>query len=478
MATPAATPPSKTKQRRGRMRAQLPHCYHEGYLEKRSPNDRVSQRLWTCLCGNTLFFFNNSKDSNYVEKLELSGFVSLTDDNNRDRNLEARRLNLRLKDGEVKLIVPTLEARELWKGFIYAVAELSVPSSLNLLPGQLHLLREVVQKERERRKPLTIAQEPASNIYLSLLGDMPTCYRKVSRTEAMILLQRHPDCGNLLLRPGSDDSWLAMTTYQYLNGPVFRHYRVSRKHEGGFTIDLKTPVSCATLHDVVHYIVEETAGALKPFTLEETYEDCITFVQSNGENGETTLICATDSPCAKVPAPVLPPKPSNQLSAVCVPLIRSASPETQWDTDQNFYLNYNRKNQEESSSKSSDINSGVQPPTPPPKPVKKVELPYQSCLATNHSEGQSSWEHEEERTSKSCHPNSDVHPPSLPPKPGTEKAPEKVALMPPSLSSRSKVSSSDAKPVAVKTFLGGNPRLKELSEELKEIVGKRSANQL
>ena len=44
----------------------------------------------------------------YVEKLDLSGFVSLKDDCSRDRNLEAARLILRMKDGETKLTVMPL----------------------------------------------------------------------------------------------------------------------------------------------------------------------------------------------------------------------------------------------------------------------------------------------------------------------------------------------------------------------------------
>lgn len=47
----------------------------------------------------------------YVEKLDLSGFVSLIDDCSRDRNLEAARMNLRLKDGEIKLTVSSHEAK-------------------------------------------------------------------------------------------------------------------------------------------------------------------------------------------------------------------------------------------------------------------------------------------------------------------------------------------------------------------------------
>lgn len=44
----------------------------------------------------------------YIEKLDLGGFVSLKDDCSRDRNLEAARFILRMKDGETKLTVLSL----------------------------------------------------------------------------------------------------------------------------------------------------------------------------------------------------------------------------------------------------------------------------------------------------------------------------------------------------------------------------------
>lgn len=84
--------------------------------------------------------------------MDLAGFVSLKDDCSRDRNLEAARFILRMKDGETKLTVPSaiapapcvrnqtlrgvsrlsvcfqapnLESRELWKGFLYSVVDVS-----------------------------------------------------------------------------------------------------------------------------------------------------------------------------------------------------------------------------------------------------------------------------------------------------------------------------------------------------------------
>ncbi|XP_029477050.1 signal-transducing adaptor protein 2a isoform X1 [Oncorhynchus nerka] len=308
------------KQRSG-TRAQLPPCYYEGYLEKRGPKEKISRRLWTCLCGNTLFFFNNAKDTHYVEKMDLSGFVSLKDDCSRDRNLEAARLILRMKDGETKLTVANLEARELWKGFLQSVVDLSVPSCLTLLPGQVQVLREVVDRERNRRRAArTPTRAPPSPLSVPLLGEIPSCFRPVSRTEAEVLLERHPDCGNMLLRPGRDGSSLAVTTRQDLNGSVFRHYRVTQREQGGYVIDVENPIPCATLHDVIDALVEKTAGTLQPFLLEEPYEENITFVSSNEENGERILHCAPSSPLPKAPA--LPPKQERWK-----PLPRSPAPD-------------------------------------------------------------------------------------------------------------------------------------------------------
>ncbi|KAK2900499.1 hypothetical protein QQF64_015574 [Cirrhinus molitorella] len=292
--------------RTGSPRAQLPPCYYEGYLEKRGAKEKVARRLWTCLCGNTLYFFNNPKDTSYVEKLDLSGFVSLIDDPSRDRNLEAARLNLRMKDGEIKLTAPNLEARELWKGFLYSVVDLAVPTTLTLLPGQLHMLKEVVEKEKMRRKARSSSRAPSSPLSLPLVGEIPACFRPVSRIEAEVLLERHPDSGNMLLRPGRDGSSLAVTTRQDLNGSVFRHYRVTQKQQGGYIIDVENPIPCPTLHDVINALVEKTAGTLQPFILEEPYEENITFVSSNDENGERTLHCAPTGPLSR--APSLPPK--------------------------------------------------------------------------------------------------------------------------------------------------------------------------
>uniref|UniRef100_A0AAX7U3V1 Signal transducing adaptor family member 2a n=1 Tax=Astatotilapia calliptera TaxID=8154 RepID=A0AAX7U3V1_ASTCA len=350
-ATLMAAAPVRQRSGPGGQRAQLPPCYYEGYLEKRGPKEKASRRLWTCLCGNSLYFFNNAKDTHYVEKLDLSGFVSLKDDCSRDRNLEAARLILQMKDGETKLTAPNLESRELWKGFLYSVIDvgvnllhsccpcvpvpaclshvfpvqlqLNVPSYLTLLPGQLQMLQEVVDKERARRRSRNPARAPPSPLSVPLVGEIPPCFRPVSRTEAEVLLERHPDCGNMLLRPGRDGCSLAVTTRQDLNGSVFRHYRVTQRDQGGYVIDVENPIPCATLHEVIDALVEKTAGTLQPFLLEEPYEENITYVSANDENGERILHTAPSSPLPR--APVLPPKQDRWSSSS--PLSRSPAPD-------------------------------------------------------------------------------------------------------------------------------------------------------
>ncbi|XP_059359837.1 signal-transducing adaptor protein 2b isoform X1 [Carassius carassius] len=294
-----------------RVRSQLPSCYYEGFLEKKTIKDKMGRKLWTSLCGSSLFFYNNNKDSVYIEKLELSDLVSVSDDCCRDRNLDAARFTLHMKNEDIKMIAPSLEARELWKGFMLSVSKLSVPSSLNLLPGQIHMMKEIIEKEKIRQRILSSVPPPScSDNYVTVQSDMPSCYHNVTRVEAEYLLERNANRGSLLLRPGHDGTSFALTTRQDINGPVFRHYRVSRRHEGGFAIALETPITCETLHDVINCLLEKTNGVLVPLLMEEHYEKNITFVETDNENGERSLHCP------KVPSPTPPVPPQKPALAV------------------------------------------------------------------------------------------------------------------------------------------------------------------
>ncbi|XP_050972771.1 signal-transducing adaptor protein 2b isoform X2 [Labeo rohita] len=309
-----------------RVKSQLPTCYYEGFLEKKKIKDKMGRKLWTSLCGNSLFFYNNNKDSVYVEKLELSDLVTVTDDSGRDRNLDAASFTLHMKNEDIKMTAPNLETRELWKGYLLSVSKLSVPGSLNLLPGQIHSMKEIIEKEKIRQRLLSSPpSSSSSDYYITVQSDMPSCYHNVSRVEAEFLLERNADRGNLLLRPGRDGTSFALTTRQDVNGPVFRHYRVSRRHEGGFTIALEAPITCETLHDVVNCMLEKTNGVLVPLLMEDFYAK--SFAETDKENGERSVQCSKSS------SPVLPPKPAfldsddeNGETIVCCPQVPSPTP--------------------------------------------------------------------------------------------------------------------------------------------------------
>lgn len=75
--------------------------------------------------------------------MDLAGFVSLKDDCSRDRNLEAARFILRMKDGETKLTVLSTDAHVCQKSVFSGVshsfnlpsgAEPGVPGAVERLP--------------------------------------------------------------------------------------------------------------------------------------------------------------------------------------------------------------------------------------------------------------------------------------------------------------------------------------------------------
>ncbi|XP_054947390.1 signal-transducing adaptor protein 2 [Physeter macrocephalus] len=173
----------------------------------------------------------------------------------------------------------------MWKGFILTVVELRVPSNLTLLPGHLYMMAEALAKEEARRAL-----------------DMPSCFLKVSRLEAQLLLERHPECGNLLLRPSGDGAGgVSVSTLQTLNGtPVVRHYKVKREGPK-YVIDVEEPFSCTSLDAVVNYFVSHSNKKLMPFLLDDDYEKVIGYVEADKENGESVWVAPS--------APLAPPAP-------------------------------------------------------------------------------------------------------------------------------------------------------------------------
>nr|XP_023500201.1 signal-transducing adaptor protein 2 isoform X2 [Equus caballus] len=251
------------------------------------------RKFWAGLRGLTLYFYKSNRDSQHVEKLDLGTFVKFMDEapwgSAQDPGIH---FSLVLRNQEVKFKVESLESREMWKGFILTVLELRVPSNLTLLPGHLYMMAEALAKEEARRAL-----------------EAPSCFMKVSRVEAQLLLERYPECGNLLLRPSGDGAaGVSVTTRQMLNGtPVIRHYKV--KHEGPkYVIDVEEPFSCASLDSVVDYFVSNTKKALVPFLLDDDYEKVLGYVEADKENGESVWV-APSAPAAPSPDPAPPKQP-------------------------------------------------------------------------------------------------------------------------------------------------------------------------
>ncbi|XP_003421947.1 signal-transducing adaptor protein 2 [Loxodonta africana] len=288
----------------------LPSHYHENFLEKKGPQDRDYRKFWAGLQGLTLYFYNSNRDFQHVDKVDLEGFVKLTDEaplrNVHDPGIH---FSLVLWNQEIKFRVDSLESREMWKGFILTVVELRVPTNLILLPGHLYMMAEARDREEARRALVK-----------------PSCYLNVSRLEAQLLLERYPECGNLLLRPsGGGAGGVSVTTRQTLNSlPVIRHYKV--KHEGStYVIDVEEPFSCASLDAVVNYFVLHTNKALVPFLLDEDYEKVLGYVEADNENGECVWLVPS-APKAPGPGPAPPAGSPKQPPPASTPVSTQDKP--------------------------------------------------------------------------------------------------------------------------------------------------------
>lgn len=280
-----------------------PSHYYESFLEKKGPCDQDYRKFWAGLRGLAICFYNSNRDLQALEKLDLRLFSKLRDEAplGSSRDTAYHHFSLVLRHQEVKFKVENLESCEMWKGFILTVVELRVPSNLTLLPGHLYMMAEVLAKEEARRA-----------------AEVPWCFLKVSRLEAQLLLERYPECGNLLLRPGGDgkDS-VSVTTRQILNGsPVVKHYKVKREGPK-YVIDVEDPFTCPSLEAVVNYFVTQTKRALVPFLLDEDYEKVLGFVDSDQENGESAwAVPSFRGSGPALPANVLKPLPPIPVS-VC-----------------------------------------------------------------------------------------------------------------------------------------------------------------
>ncbi|XP_075463716.1 signal-transducing adaptor protein 1 isoform X5 [Ascaphus truei] len=197
----------------------------------------------------------------YTDVIELQGLVSVADCYSVQKQWSE--VALTLEKEEVYLKTEVSEDAEEWKGFILTVVELSVPNCLGLLPGQLVRLKEVLEKETERRASQTCIQDLSSNPYEDVVVT-PLCFHKVTRQEAADMLVKMPSVGNLILRPGADSKNYAVTIRESSDMSQVKHYRVLNA-DNGYVIELEKAVTLGSLEEVVEHFVKETRGKLKPF---------------------------------------------------------------------------------------------------------------------------------------------------------------------------------------------------------------------
>ncbi|TNM99239.1 hypothetical protein fugu_013803 [Takifugu bimaculatus] len=167
-------------------------------------------------------------------------------------------------------------------------AEKEIPSKVQLLPGQVLKLQEVLTQERRRTQPLpslpvpprppplpsaspsNLLQKPTDRTESSTV--FPECFFRVSRQEAEQMLEANPENGGLIMRPATIANSYAVTLRLLTpSGHVMKNYRVSST-KSGFIIRLDTPVTVSSLHDAVRYFQERTEFRLVPYSPSELYD--------------------------------------------------------------------------------------------------------------------------------------------------------------------------------------------------------------
>ncbi|XP_056424864.1 signal-transducing adaptor protein 1-like isoform X3 [Hyla sarda] len=287
----AAEPaPRRIYQQRSRLTS-LP-LYYEGFLWIKQGRSK-EVKYWTELRGTKLFLYGDKKQEKFTGSIDLQYLSSATDKYSNQK--QWTEVILQLPNEEVYIKTETAEDAEEWKGFILTVSQLSVPTSLTLLPGQIIQLKEVLEKESSRRASESF-EEPVpvpdnlSPVFSSTYEDvektnaMPTCFYSVTRQQATEMLMNDEDSGSLILRPGADCKNYAVTIREPTENssrPQVKHYKVV-KTDRGFTIELDRPVVLSSLHEVVDHFVAETRGKLRPYN-SSIYDTQIDYIVKEAE---------------------------------------------------------------------------------------------------------------------------------------------------------------------------------------------------
>ncbi|KAI3351703.1 hypothetical protein L3Q82_020544 [Scortum barcoo] len=273
-------PPRVVHKRRATI-TDLP-LYYSGHLLKKYSKEKEFKKYYGELRGTTLFLYKDDTQDTYTEKLDLEQLKSM--------ELESRYQKKALT--VFSLVLPTMEVQlkqitkitavfvtvqmdspdsgEEWRSYILTVIKKQIPSKLQLLPGQILQLQEVLAHERRRNLPMPRPPLPPRPSFL--LSDVPVCFLNVTRQEAEQMLETNPEHGAIILRPSTVAKNYAVTLRQGTpRGSVMRHYRVTSTNSG-FVIDLETPVTVSSLNDVLKYFLEKTEYRLHPYMPSQPYD--------------------------------------------------------------------------------------------------------------------------------------------------------------------------------------------------------------
>ncbi|XP_073493151.1 signal-transducing adaptor protein 1 isoform X2 [Phyllobates terribilis] len=252
-------------------------------------------KYWTELRGTKLFLYTDKKQEKFTDSIDLQHLSSVTDKYPSEKLWTE--VILQFSNEEVYIKTETAEDAEEWKGFILTVSQLSVPTSLTLLPGQIIQLKEVLEKESSRRasgsfedvitSPCTLSPTFSSTYEdVENVNRMPQCFYSVSRQQATEMLMKDENDGNLILRPGADCKNFAVTIREPTENstrPQVKHYKVL-KTDRGFTIELDRPVVLSSLDEVVNHFINETRGKLRPF-ISSIYDTQIDYTVKETNDG-------------------------------------------------------------------------------------------------------------------------------------------------------------------------------------------------
>ncbi|XP_070693166.1 signal-transducing adaptor protein 1-like isoform X2 [Pempheris klunzingeri] len=299
--------------------------YYSGHLLKKHSSEKDFKNYYGELRAATLFLYKDDTQDTYIEKLELEELKSMELDCPYMKKAPTI-FTLTLPTEEVQLKMDNPDTGEEWRGYILTVIKKEIPSNLQLLPGQMLLLQEVLAQERRRNAPTQRpALPPRPSFLLSAspspshppakgepdptAPEIPACFLNVTRQEAEQMLEANPEYGGIILRPSTLTNNYALTLRQVTpSGHVMKNFRVTPTKKG-FVIELDTAVTVSTLNDVLQYFVEKTEYRLHPYLVSQPYDTRI------------------DVPPAPKCISITSPTPKTIPKAQVAPMLRSQTKE-------------------------------------------------------------------------------------------------------------------------------------------------------